>query len=163
MGYGYLYRTLSKAMQPPKTATNKTQVYIAIDGQQSGPFTKTELTQLVKKGVLTAQTWVWEAGMTDWAPAANLPHINKLLLLNAPKPKAAKTETTKTSTAKASAAKTTPQAEHPIRADLIGALAQLGSKGPAVTKSVNKLLADQPDISSSAALKILLQQQQGHR
>ena len=158
MGYGYLYRTLSKAMQPPKTAANKTQVYIAIDGQQSGPFTKTELTQLVKKGVLTAQTWVWEAGMTDWAPAANLPHINKLLLLNAPKPKAPKT-----SIEKASAVKAAPQKEHPLRADLIGALAQLGYKGPAVTKSVDKLLAAQPDISSSAALKILLQQQQGHR
>ena len=154
MGYGYLYRTLSKAMQPPKTATNKTQVYIAIDGQQSGPFTKTELTQLVKKGVLTAQTWVWEAGMTDWAPAANLPHINKLLLLNAPKPKAAKT-----SIEKASAVKAAPQKEHPLREDLISALTQLGYKGPAVTKSVDKLLAAQPDISSSAALKILLTQQ----
>lgn len=154
MGYGYLYRTLSKAMQPPKNATNKTQVYIAIDGQQSGPFTKTELTQLVKKGVLNAQTWVWEAGMPNWTPAANLPHINKLLLLHAPKPKAVKTSTEKVSTVRSA-----PHKDHPLRADLISALAQLGYKGPLIAKSVDDLLTDKPDISSSAALKILLTRQ----
>ena len=154
MGYGYLYRAMSKAMQPPKTASNKTQVYIAINGQQSGPFTKTELTQLIKKGILTAQTWVWEAGMTDWVPAASLPHTNKLLLLNAPKPKPAKVEKAE----KTSASKPAQQAEHPLRADLISALAELGYKGPAITKSVDELLASRSDITSSSALKILLQQ-----
>ena len=153
MGYGSLYRALSKAMQPQKTTSNKMQVYIAIDGQQSGPFTKTELIQLVKKGVLTAHTWVWEAGLANWVPAANLPHVNKLLLLNAPKPKVPKPAKNEPPKAKAA-----PRAEHPLRADLIDALAQLGYKGTVVAKSVDDLLANQPDISSSAALKILLQQ-----
>ena len=144
MGYVSLYRAMSQAMQPQKPAgSGKTQVYIAINGQQSGPFTKTELIQLVKQGTLTAETYVWEAGMANWAAAASLPHVNKLLLLHAPKraPKAA--EVTKP--------------EHPLRKDLIEAMSQLGSKGADTTNAIDALLASRPDIQISEAIKILLQ------
>ena len=155
MGYISLYRAMNKAMQPQKAASNKTQVYVVINGQQAGPFTKTELTQLVKSGTLTAESFVWEAGMANWAPAASLPHVNKLLILNAPKRKAPAAP--KPEPAPKPAPKPEPQPEHPLRADLIGAMAQLGFKGPDTARSIDALLAAQPDISSSAALKILLQ------
>ena len=143
-----------KKVTPPKLPEQKMAVYVLVEGQQAGPSTKTELAQLVKNGTLRSETLVWEAGMPAWAPANSLPHVLKLLLLNAPKrkePKAPKV---------ASQPTPEPKAEHPLRADLIDAMGQLGFKGAEVTKSVDALLAEQPEISSSAALKILLKNTQ---
>ena len=152
MSYSYLYRAINKVMQPQKQASTKMQVYVEVNGQQAGPFTKTELTQLIKNGTLTAETLVWEAGMANWAQAATMPNVNKLLILNAPKRKA-------TGAPKPQAAsKPEPKAPHPLRADLINAMSQLGFKGADIAKSVDALLAEQPDITSAAALKILLKQ-----
>ena len=152
MSYSYLYRAINKVMQPQKQATNKMQVYVVVNGQQAGPFTKTELTQLIKNGMLAAETLVWEAGMANWAQAATMPNVNKLLILNAPKRKA-------TGASKPQAAsKPEPKTPHPLRADLINAMSQLGFKGADIAKSVDSLLAEQPDITSAAALKILLKQ-----
>lgn len=144
MGYVSLFRAMSHAMQPQKPAgSGKTQLYIAINGQQSGPFTKTELIQLVKNGTLTADTYVWEAGMANWATAATLPHVNKLLLLHSPK--------------RAKKSADAPKAEHPLRKDLTEAMAQLGCKGAEITHAIDALLASRPDIQISEAIKILLQ------
>ena len=143
MSYSSLFRAMSKAMQTPSPAAAKTHIYLAVNGQQSGPFTKTELIQLVKNGTLTADTYVWEAGMANWTIASELPHVNKLLLLHAPKRRHTATEPHKD--------------EHPLRKDLIEAMAQLGCKGADTTRAIDTLLADQPDIHISDAVKILLQ------
>lgn len=152
MSYSYLYRAINKVMQPQKQAPNKMQVYVVVNGQQAGPFTKTELTQLIKNGTLTAETLVWELGMANWAQAATMPNVNKLLILNAPKRKAIGALKPQ------AASKPEPKAPHPLRADLINAMSQLGFKGADIAKSVDALLAEQPDITSAAALKILLKQ-----
>lgn len=152
---------MSRAMQPkkvtpPKLPEQKMAVYVLVNGQQAGPFTKTELAQLVKNGSLQSETLVWEAGMAAWAPANSLPHVLKLLLLYAPKrkePKEPKASAPKPKPAPA------PKAEHPLRADLIDAMGQLGFRGADIAKSVDVLLEEQPDITSSAALKILLQKE----
>ena len=163
MGYGYLYRSMSRAMQPkkvtpPKLPEQKMAVYVLVNGQQAGPFTKTELSQLVKNGTLQSETLVWEAGMTAWVPANTLPHVLKLLLLHAPKRKQPKEKPKATALTPQSAP--APKAEHPLRADLIDAMGQLGFKGADVTKAVDGLLDEQPEITSSAALKILLKKAQ---
>ena len=165
MGYGYLYRSMSRALQPkkvtpPKLPEQKMAVYVLVEGQQAGPFTKTELAQLVKNGTLRSETLVWEAGMPAWAPANSLPHVLKLLLLNAPKRKEPKTPAAPKAPKAASQPAPEPKAEHPLRADLIDAMGQLGFKGSDVTKAIDALLAEQPEISSSAALKILLKKAQ---
>lgn len=153
MGYMSMYRAMSKAMQPTlqkSSGTAKMQLYLAINGQQSGPFTKTEAEQLVKRGTLTAETLVWEAGMVNWAPAATLPHVNKLLLLHAPKRKA------KVESQKSKVASPEPKAEHPLRQDLISAMSNLGMKGPEMNKAIDRLLDEQPQIDISEAIKKLL-------
>ena len=131
------------------------QVYVAVNGQTTGPFTKTELIQLVKSGTLTAESWVWETGMPNWVAAASLPHVNKLLVLHAPKKKAP--DHSADTSQKASTPKIEPKAEHPLRQDLISAMSQMGFKGPDMTKSIDSLLAEQPDIQISEAIKLLLQ------
>ena len=152
MGYKYLLRTISKAMQSGNAASGakasgaggaKMQVYAAVNGQQAGPFTKTELEKLIKNGLLQAGTLVWEAGLPNWVPAATLPHVNKLLLLNTLPRRGPEAE---------------PEAPHPLRADLIAALGQLGFRGADTAKAVDALLAARPDISSGEAVKQLLRE-----
>ena len=143
MGYVSMFKAVSKMMQPQQAPRQgKMQVYVAVNGQTTGPFTKTELIQLVKSGTLTAETWVWEAGMANWVAAASLPHVSKLLVLHAPKKKAAAQEM--------------PKTEHPLRQDLISAMSQMGFKGPDMTKAIDTLLSEQPEIQLSEAVKVLL-------
>lgn len=151
MGYRALYNAMSRTMQPAKPPKIKKELYLVVNGQQAGPFTKTELERLVKSGTLTAETLAWETGMPAWVPAGTIPQLNKLLILYTPKRK----EEAKASSLPAKQPQTI-QPEHPLRADLIGAMSQLGFKGPDVVKSIDALLQAQPDISSSDALKQLL-------
>lgn len=155
MGYVSMFKAVSKMMQPQQApGQGKMQVYVAVNGQTTGPFTKTELIQLVKSGTLTAETWVWEAGMANWVAAASLPHVNKLLVLHAPKKKAP--EHSADASKKVATSKTEPKTEHPLRQDLISAMSQMGFKGPDMTKAVDTLLSEQPDIQLSEAVKVLL-------
>ena len=151
MGYVSMFKAVSKMMQPQQApGQGRMQVYVAVNGQTTGPFTKTELIQLVKSGTLTGETWVWEAGMANWVAAASLPHVSKLLVLHAPKKKALDRS------ADASKTKSTPKVEHPLRQDLISAMSQMGFKGPDMTKAVDTLLSEQPEIQLSEAVKVLL-------
>ena len=145
-----------KKVTPPKLPEQKLQVYVLVNGQQAGPFTQSELEKLVKNGTLTSETLVWEAGMAAWSPANTLPHILKLLLLNAPKRKEPKAPAAPKVAKAAPEPAPEPKAVHPLRADLIDAMGQLGFKGADVAKAVDSLLEEQPEITSSAALKILL-------
>ena len=48
---------------------------IAINGQQSGPFSLAQLQQLVANGQFTAANHVWRQGMPNWEVAGNVPEI----------------------------------------------------------------------------------------
>lgn len=156
MGYVSMFKAVSKMMQPQQhSGQGKMQVFVAVNGQTTGPFTKTELIQLVKSGTLTAESWVWETGMPNWVSAASLPHVNKLLVLHAPKKKAP--DHSADASKKVAPQKSEPKTEHPLRQDLISAMSQMGFKGPDMTKAIDSLLAEQPDIQISEAIKLLLQ------
>ncbi len=62
---------------PPKIP--ETQYHLAINGQQTGPFSLSQMTQMVQNGQLTAQTYVWKPGMTDWQLAASVAEVAQLL------------------------------------------------------------------------------------
>lgn len=57
-------------------------VYVAIGGQQQGPFDHNMLKQMIQNGGLTAQTLVWKEGLTAWTPAGQVPEVASIL--NAP-------------------------------------------------------------------------------
>jgi hypothetical protein len=42
--------------------------YYSINGGQEGPFDDARLNQLIAEGKVTAATFVWKDGMTDWTP-----------------------------------------------------------------------------------------------
>ncbi len=68
---------------PPPINQGGWQIYVGINGTQAGPFNEQELTALIQKKTVTAQTLVWKQGMSAWAPASQVPETGKLLLLYA--------------------------------------------------------------------------------
>jgi hypothetical protein len=51
------------------------QWYTAIGGQQAGPYSDQRLGEMVASGVVRPDTFVWCAGMTDWAAAGDIPGL----------------------------------------------------------------------------------------
>ena len=46
------------------------QWYAALDGEQAGPFSRSDMDRMTAEGRIEAATLVWTAGMGDWTPAA---------------------------------------------------------------------------------------------
>ena len=63
------------AVPPPMP---NVQYFVAVGGQQTGPFSMPQLSQLVQNGNLTPQTLVWRQGMAGWEAAASVPELSAL-------------------------------------------------------------------------------------
>lgn len=48
------------------------QYYLAIQGQQQGPYTSEQIGGLIRNKVITLDTLIWEDGMQNWAPISTL-------------------------------------------------------------------------------------------
>lgn len=49
--------------------------YVALGGQQHGPYSPQQVAQAMAQGQIDAQTLVWSQGMSGWAPAGQVPQI----------------------------------------------------------------------------------------
>ena len=65
----------------PPPVQEQSQTYLAVDGTQAGPFSDEELVKLAQNTILTSETLVWKTGMSAWAPASQVPEVNKLFIL----------------------------------------------------------------------------------
>ena len=54
------------------------QFFIAVNGQQTGPFSPEQMTQMAQSGSLQRESLVWKAGMGSWAQANTLPELASL-------------------------------------------------------------------------------------
>lgn len=68
--------------KPLSTTPAPRTYYIVRDERLAGPLSEDELTQLVKRGVVTNDTFCWYPGLESWSLAEDIPEVNKLLLLN---------------------------------------------------------------------------------
>lgn len=59
---------------------------IAVNGQQSGPYSVPQLQQLVRQGQVNAQTYVWKEGMQNWALAGQVQELASLFAAATPPP-----------------------------------------------------------------------------
>ncbi|MFO0837594.1 MAG: SPFH domain-containing protein [Phycisphaerae bacterium] len=73
------------AMTPPPLPQTA-QFFVAINGQQAGPFDVAALQQHVSGGRLTRETLVWRAGMPQWTPAGQVTELSSLLAAPPPLP-----------------------------------------------------------------------------
>jgi len=58
--------------------------YIAVNGQQQGPFDLTTLAAKAQLGALTRETLVWKQGMPNWLPAAQVADLANLFAATPP-------------------------------------------------------------------------------
>lgn len=52
--------------------------FVALNGQQSGPYKMPQLQQLAQGGQLTPQTLVWKQGMPQWTAASTIQELEQL-------------------------------------------------------------------------------------
>lgn len=67
---------------PPPTI----QYFIALNGQQTGPFTTEQLKQLAQGGQFTKQHHVWKQGMSAWELAKNVQELSSVFSVVPPPP-----------------------------------------------------------------------------
>lgn len=66
--------TMQQAMNTPPPAPTS-QYYVAVNGQQSGPYSVAQLQQFAATGQFTPQTMVWKQGMVAWEMASNVAEL----------------------------------------------------------------------------------------
>lgn len=66
---------------PPQTTIN---LFLAVGGQQYGPYNMDQCRQMIQAGQLTPQSMVWMEGMAAWAPASQVPVLQSLLMPTVP-------------------------------------------------------------------------------
>ena len=60
------------AAPAPPPIPQPVQFFVAVNGQQAGPFGMDVLAAQVQQGQLTRDTLVWQTGMAQWARAADV-------------------------------------------------------------------------------------------
>jgi membrane protease subunit (stomatin/prohibitin family) len=71
---------------PPPIAPPQLVFYAFLNGQQAGPFTAPQLSQMARQGALGPDTQVWRQGMPAWAPASQVPETATLFAAAPPPP-----------------------------------------------------------------------------
>lgn len=75
---GNMMNGMNQQTPPPPPTGAIVQYFIAINGQQSGPYNMAQLQQLVQTGQLTPNTYAWKQGMPGWELAARIPELMSL-------------------------------------------------------------------------------------
>ena len=73
------------APQPPTPPTPPAWM-LAINGQQSGPYSVQQLQDLVRNGQMDGNTYVWRQGMANWETAGNVPELSVIFGSPTPPP-----------------------------------------------------------------------------
>lgn len=60
---------------PPPLAPS-VQYFTGIDGKQEGPYSTTQIQQMIQAGTLRRDTMIWKAGMAGWATADTIADLN---------------------------------------------------------------------------------------
>jgi membrane protease subunit (stomatin/prohibitin family) len=71
-------QNINQNQQNPPPLPTSVSYFIVLNGQQAGPFSMAELTQLVTNSQLTKETHVWKAGMGNWEKAESVPDLSML-------------------------------------------------------------------------------------
>jgi len=72
MGMGHMMSGMMSGMvnqMATPTPPPLVQFFVAVNGQQTGPFTIDQLTQMATQGNFKPDSMVWKAGMTNWVAA----------------------------------------------------------------------------------------------
>jgi hypothetical protein len=65
----------STAAAPPPPSPQQSKYFVAIDGQQSGPLSISELGSKIASGIVTQSTLVWNQTLVEWTPAGKVQEL----------------------------------------------------------------------------------------
>lgn len=133
---------------PPEIKSDVSNVFIANNGQQAGPFSEAEIKKLIGNGIIAQETLIWMPGMAQWTPANQVPTINKLFLLTS--------KLAETPVPKVPSTMPIPEEVNNIREDVVSAISRLGYSNANVRKIIDEVLATNPGISIEEAIKEVL-------
>lgn len=74
---GAMSGIMQKKETPPPVPS--IEYHVVLNGKTEGPFNTDQLKVMVENGTLTADSFVWKAGMKDWVRASDEPAISSLL------------------------------------------------------------------------------------
>jgi membrane protease subunit (stomatin/prohibitin family) len=64
--------------QVPPPIPGAVKFFVAVNGQQSGPFDLNALTQMASQNQITRDTLVWKEGMANWAAAGSVSELSSI-------------------------------------------------------------------------------------
>lgn len=88
---GNMMQGVNQPQPPTPPAGTIAEWHISDNGQQAGPYTLSQLSQLIANGSMNRMTYVWKAGMAGWEQAANVPAMASLFGAVPPPPPPAQT------------------------------------------------------------------------
>jgi len=71
---------------PPPPVPGDLQFFVAVNGEQQGPFNKQVLTKMVQEKQLTKEMLVWKQGMANWTKAGEVTELNDVFASVPPPP-----------------------------------------------------------------------------
>ena len=72
---GNMMNQMGQQITTPPIPENNIAYMIVVNGQQYGPYNMQQLQLLVQNGQMTAQTYVWKQGMSNWEFASAIPEL----------------------------------------------------------------------------------------
>lgn len=78
MGQMFNQQNQTAGQNPPPIPGGAGQFFVAVNGQQQGPFTFQTLQQMVQQGTVIRDTLVWKQGMPAWNKAGDTAELNTL-------------------------------------------------------------------------------------
>lgn len=76
--------SFSSHQVPPPLPTEGKSFFVAINNVQSGPFNQSQLLSLIQNKQLSADTLVWNQGMTGWEKASTISELQSLFSQSPP-------------------------------------------------------------------------------
>ena len=55
--------------------TSEASILLAVNGEQFGPYTRTQVRDMIAHGDITTETLMWTSGMLEWMPLSKVPGI----------------------------------------------------------------------------------------
>ncbi len=72
------------AVPPPPPPPTGMKVFVAVNGQTTGPFDEAQLKTMIQAGNLKPDTLIWKEGMANWSAASTVAEMQPLLVAAKP-------------------------------------------------------------------------------
>lgn len=82
---GTTFKNTARMMDNDQVAAPPRYIYVIVNGEQKGPLTLGDITDMIRSGEVTPQTYMWKPGMAEWRLAKDITDISPTFDINPPK------------------------------------------------------------------------------